>query len=284
MAVRYHEINPTNQERDFVKGKTVALLENRAGPQMADLVRKYGGRPLSAPALAEVPDVDPAFISSLLEEWATHPAKVVIFQTGVGAKALFETTDMLGLTSTLLQLLAAALVVARGPKPTAVLRARGVRIDLSAKDPYTSAEVLEALAPVDLGGERVIVQRYGESNLELDDALEARGAAVIEIPTYRWAMPVDTQPLVDLMDALTRGEIDAVAFTSASQAGNLFSLAEQFGRRESLKKYLNNTLVASIGPVCTKALEKLGVAVTIEASPPKLGPFVQALNDALSQD
>jgi len=249
---------------------------------MADLVRKYGGRPFSAPALAEVPDIDTAYISSLLQEWMTNPAKVVIFQTGVGTKALFATTDALGLTETLLQLLAASLVVARGPKPTAVLRARGVRIDLSAKDPYTSTEVLEALAPVALERERVIVQRYGETNVGLDEALKARGATVIEIPTYRWALPTHTQPLIDLMDGLARGEMDAVAFTSASQARNLFCLAERLGRAESLKIHLNDALVASIGPVCTKMLERLSVAVDIEARPPKLGPFVRALNEALS--
>jgi uroporphyrinogen-III synthase len=266
-----------------VNGKTVALLENRAGAQLADLVRKYGGQPFSAPALAEVPDIDTAYISSLLQEWVTKPAKVVIFQTGVGTKALFETTDALGLTETLLRLLSGSLVVARGPKPTAVLRSRGVRIDLSAKEPYTSAEVLEALVPVALNGERVIVQRYGEPNVELDKALEARGATVIEIPTYRWAMPANTQPLVELMEALALGEIDAVAFTSAAQARNLFTLAEPLGRMESLRTHLNKTLVASIGPVCTKALEKLGVVVGVEARPPKLGPFVQALDQALSR-
>jgi len=269
--------------RVFMKGKTVALLENRMGPQMADLVRKYGGQPFCAPALAEVPDIDTTYISSLLQEWMTNPAKVVIFQTGIGTKALFETTHALGLTEMLLQLLSGALVVARGPKPTAVLRSHGVRIDLSAKEPYTSTEVLEALAPVALMQERIIVQRYGESNVELDEALEARGATVIEIPTYRWAMPANTQPLVDLMEALARGKIDAVAFTSASQARNFFSLAEQLGRTESLKSHLSNILVASIGPVCTKMLEKLGVAVEVEAHPPKLGPFMQALNNALSR-
>ena len=37
-----------------MKDKTVAILETRVGAQMADLVRKYGGIPFSAPALAEV--------------------------------------------------------------------------------------------------------------------------------------------------------------------------------------------------------------------------------------
>jgi len=51
----------------------------------------------------------------------------------------------------------------------------------------------------------------------------------------------------------------------------------------SLKDALNRTRVASIGPVCTEALRKTGVEVKIEASPPKLGPFIAAINEALSE-
>lgn len=266
-----------------MNGETVALLESRAEMQLADLVRKRGGTPFSAPALAELPDIDPVAITGLINEWNSHPVKAAIFQTGVGTKALFGMTDALGLTEKLLRLLAESLVVVRGPKPAAALRARGVRIGFSAKEPYTSAEVLEELASFSLQGERVIVQRYGESNLELEKALEARGAKVIEIATYRWAMPADTQPLIALMDALEHSEIDAVAFTSASQAINLFNLAEQLQRADSLRSNLNKTLIASIGPVCTEKLESLGIAVTVEAHPPKLGPFIQVLDAALSE-
>jgi uroporphyrinogen-III synthase len=45
-----------------MKDKTVAILESRMGDHIASLVRKYGGTPFSAPAMAEIPDVDPANI------------------------------------------------------------------------------------------------------------------------------------------------------------------------------------------------------------------------------
>ena len=77
-----------------------------------------------------------------------------------------------------------------------------------------------------LANETVVVQRYGEANEPLNDALEARGANVVEVPTYRWALPDDTQPLRALMDRLDRAEIDAVVFTSASQVHNLMTVAE----------------------------------------------------------
>jgi hypothetical protein len=46
--------------RASMKDKTVAILESRVRDHIASLVRKYGGTPFSAPALAEIPDVDPA--------------------------------------------------------------------------------------------------------------------------------------------------------------------------------------------------------------------------------
>ncbi len=267
----------------IIKDKTIAILENRAGEQLADLVRKYGGTPFSAPALAEIPDIDPALIVALLNDWDANPPDIFIFQTGVGVKALFTTTDALNLSDKLLCLLASAQVVVRGSKPTAALRARDVHIDLSAKEPYTTSEVLLKLDASALDGKRVVVQRYGDTNRELHKALEDKGAQVIEIATYRWSLPVNTAPLVALLDALERDAIDVVSFTSASQANNLFTVAQQLGRQEALKASLNRSIIASIGPVCTATLNKLGIRVDIEPHPPKLGPFITAINNKLAE-
>jgi uroporphyrinogen-III synthase len=133
-----------------------------------------------------------------------------------------------------------------------------------------------------LRGKRVVVQRYGETNRELEATLEAEGAEVIEIATYRWAVPEDTAPMKRLIDALGRDEIDLVAFTSASQASNLFTVAQRIGKEASLKQSLGRTLVASIGPVCSATLRKLAVRVDVEAKPPKLGPLIDAINAVLA--
>jgi uroporphyrinogen-III synthase len=173
-------------------------------------------------------------------------------------------------------------VVVRGTKPTTVLHSRKVRIDRAASDPFTTHEVLAEMQKTPLRGKRVVVQRYGETNRELQTTLESEGAVVIEIVTYRWALPEDTAPLRRLIDALGHDEIDLMAFTSASQARNLFAVAQYDGKEASLKQSLGRTLVASIGPVCSAALRKLAVRVDIEAKPPKLGPFIDAINAALS--
>ena len=265
-----------------MRAKKVAILESRLGTQLADLVAQRGGIPFHAPALAELPDLDPARIAELVGSLERQPAKLAVFQTGVGTRALFAATDSLGLTEKFLQILSKIVVAVRGPKPTGALRQRGVRIDRSAVDPFTTREVLDAIRDVEVKGERVIVQRYGSANVELDHALEARGASVIEIPTYRWSLPADTAPLVALIGALERGEMHAVMLTNAEQARNLFAVARKLGRADELRAALNRTLVASIGPVASAALREAGVQVKLESSPPKLGALLASLEAALA--
>jgi uroporphyrinogen-III synthase len=265
-----------------MQGKRVAILESRLGKQLVELVASRGGIAFHAPALAELPDLDPAQIAALVHSLEAQPAKLAVFQTGVGTRALFAATDSLGLTETFLSLLKEMTVAVRGPKPTGALRARSVRIDRAAADPFTTKEVLICLEDLSLQGERVIVQRYGSVNVELDHALEARGATVVEIPTYRWALPQDTAPLAALIEALERDEMHAVVFTNAEQVRNLFAVAERLGQAERLRSALNRTLVASIGPVASAALREAGVTVGLESSPPKLGALIASLEAALA--
>jgi uroporphyrinogen-III synthase len=265
-----------------VKAKRIAILESRLGQQLADLVAKRGGVPFHAPALAELPDLDPPKIAALVRSLESEPPALVIFQTGVGTKALFAATDALGLTDSFLKLLSSTKVAARGPKPSGALRSRSVRIDYSAADPFTTKEVLDSIKDAPLKGGRVIVQRFGVANAELDRALEARGARVVEVPTYRWSLPADTQPLADLIGALERGELHAVVFTNAAQARNLFAVAEKMQKAAALRDSLNRTLVASIGPVASAALREFEVKIGLESSPPKLGALISALDTALS--
>jgi uroporphyrinogen-III synthase len=265
-----------------VRAKNVAILESRLGKQVAELVAQRGGVPFHAPALAELPDLDSAQIAELVRSLEERPAKLAIFQTGVGTRALFNATDGLGATEKFLSLLQKMIVAVRGPKPTGALRTRGVRIDRSAADPFTTHEVLDCIKDIPLKDERVIVQRYGVANVELDRALEARGARVIEIPTYRWSLPEDTRPLESLIAALERGEMHAAVFTNAEQVRNLFAVAERSGRSAALRVALNRILVASIGPVASAALREFEVKVGLESSPPKLGALMSALDSALS--
>ena len=265
-----------------MRSKVVAILETRTGEHLAELIARRGATPLLAPALEEVPDVDPKAVAALIIEWRTDPFDTVIFQTGVGTRALFQVADAGAMTEELLCLLERARVVVRGPKPVGELNSRGVRIDIRAGSPFTTETVLAALGEVPMQGSRVLVQRYGAANQLLRDTLQSRGARFEELATYRWALPADLQPLRRLLEALAQSRVDAVVFTSAVQIHNLYAVAEQLGRSEGLAAEINRAIVASIGPVCSRALREHGVTPTFEASPPKLGPLLAALEEALS--
>jgi uroporphyrinogen-III synthase len=265
-----------------MQGKRIAILESRLRDQLAGLIARSGGIPLSAPALAELPDGDPHALQALLERCLERAPRLFVFQTGVGTQALFEMADALGRAADLADVLARTTVAERGPKPAGVLRAHSIRIDISTQAPHTTQELLHALEPVAIAGERVVVQRYGESNRELHEVLQARGAEVIELPTYRWGLPQDTTPLTRLLDALDANAVDAAVFTSASQARNLFTFAAEASREAPLRSGLARIKVYSIGPVCSRALRALDVHVDGEASPPKLGPLLRLLEQQLA--
>jgi uroporphyrinogen-III synthase len=262
-----------------MRGKRIAVLESRLGKELADLIARRGGVPVHAPALAELPDLDPNAIAALVDSLQNKPAKLFVFQTGVGTKALFAATDGLGVTEKFLELLRNATVAVRGPKPTGALRARKVRIDVSAVEPFTTRELLPLLEKISVKNERVVVQRHGTANLELDRALEARGAAVAEIPVYRWSLPADTRPLENVVVEILNGKIDALAVTNAEQVRNLLAVSKD---RKALIEAMNRIAIASIGPVASAALREAGVAVSLEASPPKLGALLDALDTALA--
>jgi uroporphyrinogen-III synthase len=263
-----------------MQSKVVAILETRTGAHLGELVARRGGIPMLAPALNEVPDMDPQAVIALVAAWRRVPYKLVIFQTGVGTRALFAAADALGIGEEMQALLAQALVVVRGPKPVGELNSRQVRIDVRAPSPFTTETLLHAIVDTPLAGARVLVQRYGAPNETLRTALEGRGALVDEIATYRWALPDDVQPLRDLIEALAESRVDAVVFTSAVQVQNLFAVATGMGRAQVLAGQMRGLVIASIGPVCTEALGAHGITPTFEADPPKLGPLVAGLERA----
>ncbi len=265
-----------------MKSKVIGILETRTGAHMAELIGRRGGIPLLAPALEEVPDVAPQAVETLIGEWHDDPFSLVIFQTGVGTKALFAAAEAGGVDGHFKTLLASTCVAVRGPKPTGELNGRGVRIDVRAPSPFTTETLMEALAAVPLAGARVLVQRYGAANERLRTALAERGASVLEIATYRWAVPQDAEPLRRLLAAIRTGHVDAVAFTSAVQVDNLLTVAAEGGDLPDVISKINALVVASIGPVCSRALRARGIVPSFEASPPKLGPFMLALEHALT--
>ena len=259
------------------QGRTVLTLESRRGQEMSRLIETYGGKPLHAPAMREVP------LSSNLEALKFADAllegklDVVIFLTGVGARALSKVLESVHPTEKFFEALRKVFVVARGPKPVAVLREWNVPIAIAAPEPNTWREVLRAIddSKLDLRDKHVAVQEYGVSNPELLEGLREQGARVTPVPVYQWDLPEDKAPLRAAVNSIIARGIDVALFTTSVQVTHLFQIAEQIGKKDALKAALEYVVKASIGPTTSEVLRSYGLSVDLEASHPKMGFLVK---------
>jgi uroporphyrinogen-III synthase len=261
-------------------GLRVLVLESRRGRELGSIVTSYGGAPLVAPSMREVPlesNVEAvAFADGLLQQ----AFDALILLTGVGARALVNIVEHVrGAREPFLQALRQTTVIARGPKPLAVMREMQVPVWLTAPEPNTWRELLSALdakaAERPLAGLRVAVQEYGTSNLELLAGLRQRGAIVTPVPVYQWAMPEDLEPLRTAVAALSAGDIDVALFTTATQLVHLLRVADDMGEGGAVREGLRRAVVASIGPTTSEELRQQGLPPDLEPSHPKMGFLVR---------
>ena len=267
---------------DF-RGARIALLEARLSEETANLVRRMGGEPVSAPALREAAHPIRDLCSGFVAQLSRAPEPVVICLTGAGVRALFAQAAELGCEDALQAGLARAITVCRGPKPAGALTARGLPVSIRAGDPFTTTEVLAAIEPLQLSGRFVGLVHYGERNVTLADWLRERGADVHEVLPYEWHLPEDTGPLDRLVDDIVAGKLDAVVFTSQVQVEHLLRIAGPTRKQALIAALQTRTLTGAIGPTCAATLERVGVPPAVVASPPKLLPLLNAVAEALER-
>lgn len=260
-------------------GARVACLESRRAREMATLIEKQGGVPLSAPSMKEVPLLAQREAVEFAEVLERGDCDVLVLLTGVGAKLLFEVLSARLGAERASEKLAEVAIYCRGPKPLAACRERGLVPRGVAPEPNTSRELLALLqAHAALGGKRVYVQEYGHSSSELLDALRAAGAEVNSIPVYAWTLPDDLAPLEAAVRAVCAGDVDAITFTSAQQLEHLMVVAERMGlARELANSLREDVVVASIGPVTSEGLTRYELEPDLTPAHPKMGQLVSEL-------
>ena len=263
-------------------GLRVLALESRRAAELAKLISTYGGRPVVAPAMREVPLDSNSEALQFAARLLAGEFDMVIFLTGVGTRALLEVAETKYPREDFLSALRRVKVIPRGPKPIAVLRELNVTPALAVPEPNTWRELLQVLdtaanssAEFRLRGSRVALQEYGISNPELIAGLTDRGASVTRVPVYRWALPEDLAPLQSAIRQLAAGQIDTVFFTTGIQVAHLLEVAREMNLEAPLRQGLGHTIVASIGPTTTEELKRQGIPPDLEPSRPKLGFLVQ---------
>ncbi|MEK6525627.1 MAG: uroporphyrinogen-III synthase [Nitrospirota bacterium] len=258
----------------------MASFESRLADEMTRLITRYGGVPLVAPSMREIPLQNNTEVLQFGEHLLAHQFDMVILLTGVGTRTMVQVLQTRHPRDTIKAALARVSLVARGPKPIAALKELDLAPDIAVPEPNTWRDILQALdARKALSGLRIAVQEYGISNTELLEALRERGAQVSRIPVYRWALPEDTAPLRQVLDAILAGNAEVVLITNAVQVDHVIQLLEQGKQVEGLRPVIRRMVVASVGPIASERLRSFDLPVDLEPSHPKMGILVKETSE-----
>jgi uroporphyrinogen-III synthase len=268
-------------------GLRVVSLESRRAQEMAKLIAIYGGHATVAPSMREVPLEQNTEAQDFVRALLSGGFHMVILLTGVGTRALIRVAETVCPRDEFLAALRRIPIVARGPKPLAVLKELDLAVALAVPEPNTWRELLAALdekrAALPINGKRVAVQEYGASNPELLTGLAERGAQVTRVPVYEWALPEDTGPLREAVQAIVDGKVDVAMFTTSVQVVHLLKIADEMNLQATLLQAFTRILVGSIGPVTSAELRAHGIAPDFEPSHPKMGFLVNELAQRSSE-
>ena len=259
-------------------GRTIALLESRRSEEIATLVRRLGGVPVSAPTVAEIPRFDDfgVFIDGL----SGRRFSLSIFLSGVGTTTLLAEAERRGRLTESTAVLREMTIACRGPKPLAALKQFGLRAQVTTGKPHTTRELLDALTVIEVRERGVLLVHYGERNRVIADALRARNARLDEVCPYEWGLPDDIGPIRRVVRDALAGNLDAILFTSQIQCRHLFEIAADMGATEGLTLSLGRDIVVgAVGPVCAQTLRDHGVVPDVMPASPSMPALIRALAD-----
>ena len=264
-----------------LSGRRIAVPETRWLDRLARMLEVEGAETLRCPlvAIRDTPDPLP------VQEWLGHfPFDDLIFYTGEGLRRLHGFAQRLDIETGFLDGLRGARKITRGPKPERALRELGLKSDLRTATPTTEG-LLATLSVLDLRGRKVGVQLYpGAPEARLSGFLRDAGAQPETVLPYVYASAAEDQDVIDLIDRMAGGEIDAIAFTSSPQIRRLFEVAKSRQREETLEKALQSTTIAAIGPVVAGDLRRRGFDAKITPDHSYfMKPLVTAIVAALSR-
>jgi uroporphyrinogen-III synthase len=268
-----------------LSGLLVGVTAHRRAHDQGVLLGRVGARVLQGPTVRAVPidHRDPDLVDatrSVVEE----PPDVLVVTTDHALSAWLAAAGALGLGDRLRCSLAGVEVMARGPKaPTAAL---GAELAVAWR-PRTErgGEIVDQLVARDPRPRRVAVLRAGGARPVLAERLAEAGVAVLDVATYRWALPEDLGPARRLTDAVVDRRIDAVTFTSSAAVDHLLALAATDGRRDAVVEALDHDrlVVACVGASSAAAVRGAGIERVVVPDRARLGAMVGALGAACSE-
>lgn len=162
-------------------------------------------------------------------------------------------------------------VAAIGTKTAEALSSHGRDADLVAERSQAEG-LLDALLPDLQPGERVLLPQAADARPLLAERLLEARADVESVVAYEKRVPPSSRSRA--AEIFSTGALGWVTFTAPSIARNFRELFDHWSHSSS------TLLAASIGPMTSHALRRLGVEPAAEAKEPSAASLVQAIVDS----
>jgi uroporphyrinogen-III synthase len=265
---------------DRLKGYRILIMETREEAQFSRLLTEQGADVLQCPMFAIHDAPDPAPIEAWIRRFIATPCDDLVLMTGEGLRRLMKVVRRLGVEKEFVAALDATRKFARGPKPGRALREIGLEPQMMTEKP-TSEGVAEMLSRLDLKGRRFGLQLYPDKDHSaLTGAITAQGAEVDTVLPYVYDAKAADANIVTAIDEMAAGRVDAIALTNLGQVRRLVEAARAHGREDELRKGLERTLIASVGPAVSGELQSHGLRTDI--SPANDAYFMKPLISAMA--
>jgi uroporphyrinogen-III synthase len=301
-------------------GFTVAVTADRRRDELCALLERRGARVVQAPAVRIVPLPDDTACLEATKRCLERPLDIVVATTGVGFRGWLSAAEGWNLAPELHERIAAARLIARGPKARGAIRAAGLTEEWSPVS-ESAAEVLQYLldgpppaAPAPTATPAAAPARSpfrdqqsipGRTSVPETAILASTGSlAGLRIVVQ---LHGDHQP--ELVDGLRAAGAEVVTvpvyrWAPPADIEPLRRLVEQvssgqidaitftsapavdsllrFDSDGTVLEALNeDVLAACVGPICAAPLQRLGVP-TVQPSRGRLGALVRTVIDELS--
>lgn len=244
-----------------LRGRVIAVPEARQLDVLAGLLERRGAAVVRCPLVGIHDHPDQSAVRAWLERFIENPPRLVIFYTGEGVERLYACAARVRLDADFRRALARTPILTRGPKPKRALKRLELEPQHEALQPTTDG-LIAALGAIDVANARIAVQLYSaDQDGALVQHLTGRGAQVDCVAPYGYASAAEDDQVVELIEQLADGRIDAIAFTSKAQVQRLAKIARERGIEERLSRGLARTKIAAVGPVVAAELEAAGAHV-----------------------
>jgi uroporphyrinogen-III synthase len=270
---------------DRLNGYRILILETREEAQFSRLLAEQGADVVQCPmfAIHDAPDAAP--IEAWIRRFIERPCDDLVLMTGEGLRRLLKVARRIEVGQDLIAALGKSRKLARGPKPGRALREIGLEPQATTEKP-TSEGITEMLARFDLGGHRVGLQLYPDrDHSKLIGAIAAQGAVVDPVLPYVYDAQAAESNIIDAIDEMAQGRLDAIALTSSGQVRRLIEVAKAHKCEARLREGLARTPIASVGPVVSDELAAQGLRTEIAPADGAyfMKPLITAMAAALGK-